>query len=79
MDIIVFENKEFKIREIDLPDFGIVLISTNSLNELLLNENGNYTSEEAKIIDEKIFYFVDDSEIELVEEAIVNLITMEIK
>ena len=74
MEIIEFKNKEFKVREIDLPEFGNVLISTNSLNELLFNEEGSYISDEAVEVDEQIFYFVEENEIELPEEELVTLI-----
>ena len=65
---------EFKVKEIDLPEFGNVLISTNSLNELLFNEEGSYISDEAVEVDEQIFYFVEENEIELPEEELVTLI-----
>lgn len=79
MDSIEFQNQEFKVREIELPEFGNVLISTNSLNELLLNEDGCYTSDESEIVDEKIFYFVDDNEIELSEEELIKVVILEVR
>jgi hypothetical protein len=65
MDNIKFQNQNFKLRELDLPEFGNVLISTFSLNDKLMNENGSYVSEEALNIDERIFYFVEENEISL--------------
>ena len=65
MDTINFQNKEFKIREVEFPEIGNVLISTNSLNESLLNECGGYVSDEAISVDENIFYFVNDNEMRL--------------
>jgi hypothetical protein len=79
MDKIEFQNKEYKVREIELPEFGNVLISTNSLNELLLNEDGSYTSEEAIAVDERIFYFVEENEIEFSDEKLKNLIILEVR
>lgn len=79
MDTIEFQNQEFKVREIGLPEFGNVLISTNSLNELLLDEDGGYTSNEAEIIDEKIFYFVENNEIELNEDELIKSVTLELR
>jgi hypothetical protein len=79
MDTINFENKEFKVREVELPEIGNVLISTNSLNELLLNEDGGYVSDEAIAVDENIFYFVDDKEMRLSNDELINLITKEVK
>lgn len=79
MDIINFQNKHFLVREIELSEIGNVLISTNSLNKLLLNQYGSYISDEAISIDEKIFYFVDDNEIEFPDFKLINLIVKELK
>ena len=79
MDTINFQNKEFKIRQLELPEIGNVLISTNSLNESLLNESGGYVSDEALVVDENIFYFVNDNEIKLSNKELMNLIKEEIK
>lgn len=79
MDTIEFQNQTFKLREIALPSFGNVLISTNSLNELLLNDYGGYISNEAQIVDEKIFYFVEDNAIELSTEELINVLTSELR
>lgn len=79
MEIIKFQNKEFKAREIVFPDMGMVLVSTNSLNDLLLDNNGSYVSDEAILIDESIFYFVEESEIELNSNELTNLIISNIR
>lgn len=79
MNTINFQQKEFKVREVEFPEIGNVLISTNSLNVSLLNEYGGYVSDEAITVDENIFYFVDDNEMKLSDEELLNLITEEIK
>jgi hypothetical protein len=79
MDTIQFQNREFKVREIELPEFGNVFISTNSLNELLLNEGGSYISDEAEMVDEEIFYFVEGNEIELSEEELIKTVNLELR
>jgi len=79
MDIIIFQNKEFKVREVQFPEVGNTLISTISLNESLMNEHGGYVSDEAITVDEKIFYFVNDDEMNLSDEDLINLITEELK
>ena len=79
IESIKFQNKEFEVRELKLFEFGDVFISTISLNELLINESGNYTSEEAISIDEKIFYFVDENEIELSEGELIKSVTLELR
>lgn len=77
--LIKFQNREFKAREIALPEMGSVLVSTNSLNELLLDNSGRYVSNEAILVDESIFYFVEESEIVLDSNELVNLITSNIR
>lgn len=78
MNKIEFNTKKFVIREIDLPEFGNVTISTTSLNQLLLKEDGSYASDEAIKVDEQIFYFVEKNEIELPEEELRNLLLLEV-
>ncbi len=77
METIEFQNREFKVREISLPEFGDVLISTDSLNQLLLKD-GSYVSDEAIKIDEQIFYFVNENEIELSEKRLKKLVSKQL-
>ena len=78
MDMIKFQEKEYAIREVELPNIGNVLISLASLNDLLLDDNGSYVSDEAIFIDESIYYFVDKSDIELSDEDLIKKIIYEI-
>jgi hypothetical protein len=77
MNTIKFQNKEYKTREIELPEFGNVLISTTSLNDALLNNGSNYVSDEAKNIDDEICFFVEENEIEMNEVDLVELISQQ--
>ena len=79
MNTIKFQNKEFKIREVNIPEIGNVLISVNSLNKLLMNEDGGYNSNEAITADENIFCFIEDYEMKLSDVELINIITKEIK
>ena len=79
MNTIQFNNRDFRVKEIELPEFGNVLISTNTLNKLLLKEDGSYVSDEAEAVDEKIFYFVEDNEIELSQEEIILIVNSELR
>lgn len=79
MFTINFQNKDFKIRELDLPEYGNVLISTTSLSDLIIDEKGNYLSNEAQILDEKIFYFVKDKQIDLDENKLISQLLKELK
>lgn len=77
--MITFQNIDYKSKTIFLSDFGNVLISTNSLNEKLLNNFGSYTSEEAFWIDEQIFFFVEDIDIDLPISKLTKLILKQVK
>lgn len=78
MHTITFENFEYPIREIDLPEFGNVTISTLNLSNKLLNENSQYVSDKAQLIDEKIFYYLEPEQIELSDKKIANMILSEL-
>ncbi len=71
---IPFQNKEYTIREVELPKFGKVFVSTVALNDSLMNDAGGYVSDEAKAIDEKIFHFVEQEELELPDDDLVQLL-----
>jgi len=74
MNNIEFENNIFPVREVHLSKFGGVFISTNKLNNMLVDMKGNYVSPLAEKIDELIFFFVDDSEIILGEKNLSKII-----
>ncbi|SEG26981.1 hypothetical protein SAMN05421847_1842 [Halpernia humi] len=78
MDKILFQNKQYDVRQITLPNVGNVNISTTVLNKLLLNNDGSYVSEEAVAVDESIYYFVDVGEIYYSEEELLKLLKIEI-
>lgn len=78
MQIIEFKNKEYKIRELYLKDFGNISISTSSLNERLVRKSGSYVSEEARYIDEQLFFFVEEDEIDLPEKKLILIIEKQV-
>lgn len=77
--MITYQNTVYKTRNILLSEFGDVLISTNSLNERLLNKKGGYISNEALMIDEQVFYFVEDNEIDLPISKLTKLILNQVQ
>ncbi len=79
MDLIIFQSTEYKSREIQLPDFGNVLISTTSLNRGLFDKNACYVNDEACFIDEQIFYFVEENEIILPIKSLKRLLLKQLK
>jgi hypothetical protein len=71
---IVFDSLEYKLREIHIPRIGNVNISTTRLSAALLQNGSGYVSDEAQVIDEKIYFFVEDREIELTNKELQNLV-----
>lgn len=49
-------------------------VSVESLENELLSDGESYVSDEARCIDECIFFYVNDSEIEMPEEDLANII-----
>lgn len=76
---IEFQNTQYKLREVDLPEMGSVLISTEILNKVLITDSGSHVSDEAIAVDEMIYCFVNEKEIELSNEELTTLITSIIK
>jgi len=58
---------------------GVVLVSTISLNQILLTDERNCVSDEAISLDNAIYYFVDDNEIEISDEDLITLLNIEVK
>ena len=78
MNTLKFQKIDFKIREIEMPDLDNVIISTIGLNNTLMNNRGEYVSEEAKNIDEEIYFFVEEDEIELDEEDLMKIVISQV-
>lgn len=62
MDYIVFDKEYYPVRELWINGYKkIVKISSEELNVVLLDSAGNYKSNESRMIDEQIFFFVPES------------------
>ena len=77
MRIIEFDGEKYPSTMVNMPG-GERMVSTETLNEALMNFDGSYVSENARIIDEEIFYFVADEDISLKNDKLVKLILSEI-
>ena len=60
LNSVTFNGKEYPVRDINVRTFGQRTIAGESLEEALINNKDRYVSEEAKAIDEQIFFFVED-------------------
>ena len=76
--MITFQNQLYPVREIFLPKFGDVLITTQSLNEKLFNVDYQYVSNEAEHIDNQIFYYVENDKINLPHLKLSSILNGEI-
>lgn len=77
MEIIRFNGYKYPSIKVNLP-FGERIISSVKLNESLMNIDGSYVSENARLIDEEIFYFVEEDVFSFREKEIVKAILSEI-
>ena len=76
--MITFNDSVYNSRRLEFEGCE-VLISTTNLNEALFSPEGKYLSEEAELIDNQIFYFVEKNEIGLSDKILVELLKAQIK
>ena len=43
-----------------------------------MNDDGGYASNEAEMVDEQIFYFVDENELEYEQEKLIKLVSRQL-
>lgn len=67
---IKFNKRNFKVRMLNIMDLGLVNICSTVLNRLLVSAEGEYVSEEAKYIDDQIFYFISPSDFRLPDKEL---------
>jgi hypothetical protein len=67
---ITYQNQQYPLREIKLPEFGYVYISVETLSAALLHNGSSYKTKEAQYIDEQIFFFVEDDKINLPDKEL---------
>ena len=61
LDFIVFAENKYPTREVAIEGYGSeLMISTEDLESVLINEDGGYTLPEARLIDEQIFFYVPE-------------------
>lgn len=80
-DICYFEfaGKVYPSRSLKLGrEWGDVVVSVQSLNAMLINEKGQYPSAAAERLDEKIFFFVDDEDIDKPTKHLVKKVLKEV-
>ena len=59
LDFIVFAENKYPTRKVAIEGYeSALMISTEDLEAVLINEDGGYTSPEARLIDEQVFFYV---------------------
>ena len=72
-----FNGEEYPTRLIalDMPEIsGQQLISVDSLDVALMTKDGCYVSEEARAIDEEMFFYVPDKMIDAEENILIQYV-----
>ena len=59
MDAVIFDNRQYPMRQVEIENVGLRFIASTDLNKQLVTAEGSYTSEEAKTVDEHIYFFVE--------------------
>lgn len=75
MATITYNNKSYPVRLITLLHVGDVLVGNMSLLEELTDEHGDLASYEAEHVDEMIYFYVEDDELNLSRIDLAQLIT----
>lgn len=57
-DLIYFANRKYKCRRLKIKGWGEYLVASEFLQRKLLNSNFEYYSDEAREVDEAIFFFI---------------------
>ena len=61
LDYIIFAENMYPARKVAIGGYGSeLIISTEDLEAVLINEDGGYSSPEARLIDEQIFFYVPE-------------------
>lgn len=71
---MIFNFKDYTVRVIDTPTYGIVSVADTTLNDVLLDSDMEYVNDKAREIDKGIFYYVETEHINLPEKELVEVV-----
>ncbi len=75
MEAFSYHGCEYPVRVVNIPGWlDNARISTTNMNDELMKPDGSYVDDEGEAIDETIFFYVEEREIELSEDELVKLI-----
>lgn len=79
-ETVELNGQEFNIRVLNIKGpFNGKTISTENLNDMLLDEEGGYISEDARQLDEMIFFYVPACKITLPDDELAGYINQNMK
>ncbi len=76
--MIQYNNQTFLSKIVYSELYGEILLVSEKLNAILLDDKGSYKDKEAEIIDSRIFYFIPDNYFSLNEKVLIKKIEAEI-
>ncbi len=68
--MITFNGQDFKTRVVTIIGWGDERIAGEGLQKKLFDESGHYVSGEARAVDEKVFFFVEDQYLDKSDEEL---------
>lgn len=74
LETLNFNGKEYITRTIKVESYGERTIAGVSLEEELFDKEGNYVSGEARLIDESIFFYVEDKWLNSSDEQLSKIV-----
>ena len=74
MDSLKFENRNYRIRQLEIEDAGVRIIASTALNKRLMTGEGSYTSQEARLLDEMIYFYVEPDILKLNDTSLSNYV-----
>ena len=74
MFTVKFENRKYRLREIEIEGEGTRIIGSTVLNNKLLTNDGHYKSDKARFIDEQIYFFVEPAQLKLNDNELVKFV-----
>ena len=71
---IQYRGADYPAREVRVGGWGHVIVSVMSLHDKLVDANGCPVSYDAEYVDDGIFFFVEDCQIDLPDEEIEKIV-----
>lgn len=71
---MIFNFKDYTVRVINTPTYGIVQVADTTLSDALLDSDMEYVNDKAREIDKGTFYYVEPEHINLPENELIEVV-----